>query len=309
MSVRAWRSSKVMSCVAPAAALLASGCTHRGGSGAATAVSTSPQPSLSRLNERTRRRLAPGSRRIDLGVPSFSRPTEITNPLFPIGELRSVVLVGRLEGRPWRAETVLLPYTKSVEWNGRRIATRESQFIAYLDGRIFEAAVDHYAQADDGSVWYLGEDAFSYEHGRVADTDGTWVAGVDGPPAMIVPEHPRVGDVYRTENIPGLVFEQVTVKAVGRTVVGPSGAVDGAMVGQELHVDEVRLEEKTFAPGRGEWFCGSGGSFEANALTVPADAFFGRRPPRSTSCRPMRPACSVQPVRRAGGQPGRWPTG
>jgi hypothetical protein len=28
-----------------------------------------------------------------------------------------------------------------------------SQYLAYLDGRITEVALDRYAQADDGSVW------------------------------------------------------------------------------------------------------------------------------------------------------------
>ena len=32
--------------------------------------------------------------------------------------------------------------------------------------------------------------------------------------AMIMPADPKVGDVYRPENIPGFVFEEVTVKAV-----------------------------------------------------------------------------------------------
>lgn len=242
-------------------------------SGAAPSSSaTIPQPPLDALNDRTLRRLAPESQRVDLSVPSFSDPTTITNPLFPIGDLQSALLVGQLHGEPWRAETTLLPQTKTVDWNGQQIEALQSQFVAYLDGRIFEVAVDLYAQADDGSVWYLGEDAFTYRNGRPVDTEGTWRAGLDGPPAMIMPGDPQVGDVYRTENIPGIVFEQVTVKTVGETVMGPTGPVDGAMVAQELHMDEVRLEDKYFAPGYGEFFSGSGRTFEATALAVPIDA-------------------------------------
>ena len=40
---------------------------------------------------------------------------------------------------------------------------------------------------------------------RIGDTHGTWIAGIDGPAAMIMPADPRPGDVYRPENIPGLV--------------------------------------------------------------------------------------------------------
>jgi hypothetical protein len=262
------------------------------GSAAGTSnASTIPQPPLGGLNQRTRQRLAPESQRVDLAVPTFTHPTDITNPLFPIGDLRSVVLVGNLHGRPWRAETTLLPDPVTVDWNGQQIQALRSQFIAFLDGRIFEVAVDHYAQADDGSVWYLGEDAYTYTEGDVSDTEGTWLAGVNGPPAMIMPGDPQVGQVYRTENIPGVVFEQVTVKKVDQTVDGPTGAVHGAMVGQELHMDEKRLEDKVFAPGYGEFFSGGGRTYESTALAVPVDAL--SQPPPSELERLMTDSTAV----------------
>jgi hypothetical protein len=214
---------------------------------------------------------APDSRRVDLGAPSFANPTQIDNPLFPISNLDSVVFLGREEGHPFRSETTLLPETGTVTWNGQRIAVALSQYMAWRDGRLEEVARDRYAQADDGSVWYLGEDVIDYAHGHAITTEGTWLAGRDGPAAMIMPAHPRVGDVFRTENVPGIVFEQVTVKAVDRTVAGPHGPVSGAIVGEELHLDRT-TERKTFAPGYGEFLTGAGHDIEALALAVPADA-------------------------------------
>ena len=253
-------------------ALVASACTGTSGARATTSnLKTIPQPPLDSLSKLTRRRLAPDKERIDLVAPSFSHPTRVTNPLFPIGHLDAVIL-GEVAGRPLKIETTLLPETKTVDWGGQRVQALQSQFCAYLEGRINEVAVDLYAQADDGSVWYFGEDVVDYARGVAATTEGTWRAGLDGPAAMIMPGHPKVGDVYRTENIPGVAFEQVTVKQVGVTVNGPSGPIHGAMVGQELHQDETALEPKTFAPGHGEWFSGGGHDFEANALSVPADA-------------------------------------
>jgi hypothetical protein len=264
-------------------AFLASACTGTSGARATTSSpKTIPQPPLGSLSTLTRRRLAPDKQRIDLVVPSFSHPTEVTNPLFPIGHLDAVIL-GEVAGRPLRIETTLLPETKTVEWSGQRVQALQSQFCAYLEGRINEVAVDLYAQADDGSVWYFGEDVVDYARGVAATTEGTWRAGLDGPAAMIMPGHPKVGDVYRTENIPGVAFEQVTVKHVGVTVNGPSGPIHGAMVGQELHQDETALEPKTFAPGHGEWFSGGGHDFEANALSVPADALPAPAPAELTS--------------------------
>jgi hypothetical protein len=275
------------------AAFVTSGCTGNSGSGAATSTATSagaaassprtiPQPPLGKLSKLTRSRLAPDSDRVDLVVPSFSHSTKVTNPLFPISTLNAVIL-GEVGGEPLKIETTLLPQTKTVQWSGQRVQALQSQFCAYLKGRITEVAVDLYAQADDGSVWYFGEDVVDYEEGVAATTAGTWRVGLDGPAAMIMPAHPKVGDVYRTENIPGVAFEQVTVKQVGVTVNGPSGPIHGAMVGQELHQDETALEPKTFAPGHGEWFSGGGHDFEANALAVPADALSAPTPAELTT--------------------------
>src|SRR3990170_3400000 len=161
--------------------------------------------------------VAPASERVDLARPSFSNPTQVTNPLHPTSRVNSVLMLGRVDRLPFRTEVTLLPETKTIAWNGQQVETRASQYVAFLDGRVHEVALDWYAQADDGSVWYFGEDVFNYEDGVVAD--------------------PHVGDVYRPENIPGLVFEEVTVRAVRQTMHGPRGRVDGAILVEELHMD------------------------------------------------------------------------
>ncbi len=221
--------------------------------------------------------IAPESQRVDLAAPTFSDPTAVTNPLFPIRELQRVVLLGTVDGLPFRSETTLLAQTKPIEWNGRTVETLVSQYAAFSDGRIHEVALDWYAQADDGSVWYLGEDVFNYEAGVVVDTGGTWLAGQQGPAAMIMPGSPQVGDVYRPENAPGVVFEEVTIKSIDRRVHGPLGPVEGAIVTQELHMDGT-TEGKIFAPGYGEFLTGAGGNLEADALAVPLNALGGPVP-------------------------------
>jgi hypothetical protein len=222
--------------------------------------------------------VAPRRRRVDLVAPAFSDPTRVTNPLFPISRLASVVLNGHVDGKPFRTETTLLRDTRVVEWSpGQCVRTLVSQYTAYLAGRIEEVALDYYAQGDDGSVWYFGEDVFNYRAGTVLSTDGTWLAGKEGPAAMIMPARPRVGDVNRAENIPGLVWEEVAVTAVGETVSGPRGRVAGAMTGRELH-DDGTWSDKVFAPGYGEFYSADGGDVEALALAVPTDARRGGLP-------------------------------
>jgi hypothetical protein len=214
--------------------------------------------------------VAPDSKRVDLQVPTFSHPTDVTNPLFPVSKQRAVVFVGHVDDLPFRTEVTLLPHTRLIEWGGQRVETLISQYAAYLDGRIQEVAYDLYAQADDGSVWYFGEDVADIERGTIVTKEGTWLAGKDGPAQMIMPSDPSVGDVYRTENIPGIAFEQVTVKSADTQLDGPLGPVRG-MVGEELHEDGS-TELKQFARGYGEYFTGDHGDVEALALAVPTDA-------------------------------------
>ena len=239
-----------------------------------------PQPTAAQLEAAglAELPLAPNSARLDLTAPPFSNSTEVSNPLFPIGDLHSAILNGTVEGQRFKTETTLLPDTRILEWsNGQCVEVLVSQYLAYLDGRIEEVALDLYAQADDGSAWYLGEDVFNYDDGAIADTEGSWLAGIDGPAAMIMPADPKVGNAYRPENIAGLVFEEVTVKEVGKTVAGPRGPIRGAIVTRELH-DDGSFEDKVFALGYGEFFTGSGGDVEALALAVPTDSLPGGVP-------------------------------
>jgi hypothetical protein len=222
--------------------------------------------------------LAPESDRVDLATPTFSHPTQITNRLHPTSDVKQVIMGGQVDGKPFRTEVSLLPGSRAISAHGKPVDTAIIQYVAYLDGRIHEVAIDWYAQADDGSVWYFGEDVFNYEDGKVADTNGTWIAGDQLPPAMIMPAEPHVGNVYRSENAPGIAFEQIRVEKVDQQVAGPSGNISGAIEVTELHMDNT-TEEKTFAPGYGEFSTGTpGGDLEAVSLAVPTDRRQGPAP-------------------------------
>jgi hypothetical protein len=222
--------------------------------------------------------IAPDSERVDLVTPAFSKPTPITNPLHPTSNVKQVIMGGHVDDKPFRTEVTLLPGTKPIQFNGKTVDTAIIQYVAYSDGRIHEVAIDWYAQADDGSVWYFGEDVSNFEDGKVADTNGTWMANDQTPAAMIMPAKPATGNVYRPENLPEVVFEQVRVEKVDQTVPGPSGDISGAIEVMELHMDGTS-EGKVFAPGYGEFSTGTpGGDLEAVSLAVPTDRKKGPAP-------------------------------
>jgi hypothetical protein len=273
-------------------ALVTAGCTDEAGSvsaspsasasgesGSVSASASGEAPrTISQPAVPSRIPVAPESERVDLTMPTFSDPTNVTNPLFPVSLQESVLMLGHVDGKPFRTEVTLLPETRIIEWEGQRVETLVSQYNAYLGGRIEEVAYDYYAQADDGSVWYFGEDVFDFRDGAIVVTEGTWLAGRDGPAAMIMPGDPQIGDVYRTENAPGFVFEEVTVRSVDEQLDGPMGPIDGGLLADELHSDGT-TEQKIFAPGYGEFYTSGGGDVEALALAVPTDAISEPVPP------------------------------
>jgi len=294
-------------CIGLAAALAAGACSgsdaRSPGSQRSAAAKLPAGPTCVKGEQGECLPIAPANLRVDLDRPTFSNPTSITNPLHPTSKVKQVLFGGHVDGKPFRTEVTLLPETKTIEWNGERVETAVVQYMAYLDGRIHEVALDWYAQADDGSVWYFGEDVFNYEDGVLADTHGTWLAGKDGPAAMIMPARPRAGNVYRPENIPGAVFEEVRVSSVDQTVPGPNGPVSGAITVSELHMDG-KLEDKIFAPGYGEFSTGDPQSdLEAMALAVPTDALPGPPPAQLTASAPLPAGSSTPPGRVTGPAP------
>ena len=86
--------------------------------------------------------IAPESERVDLAMPTFTNPTEVTNPLFPVSSQHSVLLLGTVEDQPFRTEVTLLPTTRIIQWEGHQVETLVSQYVAFLDGRIEEVAYD-----------------------------------------------------------------------------------------------------------------------------------------------------------------------
>lgn len=208
---------------------------------------------------------------VDTERPTFSNPTQVTNPLFPTSETAQLIQLGTEGDVEVRIEVTLLPSTRTIEWDGAQVEVVEALYAAYDDRRLVEVTLDFFAQADDGSVWYFGEEVDNYSGGVVSDHGGAWLAGRDGPPGMIMPADPQVGDVFRPENIPGLVFEEDIVLSTGETVDGPRGPVEGAIRVEE-HLMEGTSEQKIWAPGYGEFHIEAGSEVVTVAVAVPIDA-------------------------------------
>jgi hypothetical protein len=81
---------------------------------ASTAPSSSPPALIEQPPTPEGLAVAPDSARVDLAMPTFTDPTNVTNSLFPVSAQRSVLLVGEVDGEPFRTEVTLLPDTRII---------------------------------------------------------------------------------------------------------------------------------------------------------------------------------------------------
>ena len=113
-------------------------------------------------------------------------------------------------------------------------------------GNPVERTLDYYAQDKQGNVWYMGEDSFEKQHGRMVRASDSWLSGVKGgEPGIIMPGNPQPGDKYRQEYYPpgkaldeapssgrmeGSRSHPAPTSSPGDQRIQPAGAADGAEV-------------------------------------------------------------------------------
>jgi len=210
--------------------------------------------------------------------PPFTNPTDITNPYYPVSNTKHAITLGVADGDEFRSEVTLLPGTRTITWAGGVTQTRISQYVAYKAGDLVEVAYDFFAQADNGDLYYFGEDVFNYVDGVVDNTEGSWLAGRDGaPPGLIMPANPVVGQVFRPENFFPVVFEEDTVVSLMQPARTPLGPINNGLLIHELLLDGTE-ELKIYALGFGQVEGSETGASSHLVLFDSINAPFGRVP-------------------------------
>jgi hypothetical protein len=154
------------------------------------------------------------------------------------------------EGAKEHVEVTVTDKTKKV---AAGIEARVVHDVVSEDGQPVEVTDDWYAQDGDGNIWYLGEDTKEYENGKVASTEGSWQAGVDGAQAgVIVPAHPAVGMSYRQEYYAGEAEDKGTVLSLDEQADVPFGHFSHVLLTKDYTPLEPKVvEHKLYAKGVG----------------------------------------------------------
>jgi hypothetical protein len=175
--------------------------------------------------------------------------TVVDNPYFPLPVGRTLVYSGIKDGQT-QTDTVTVTNQKKVILG---ITATVVHDVATHDGTVLETTFDYYAQDQQGTVWYLGEDTTHFLPNGKADTSGSFQAGVDGAqPGIIMKATPRIPDAYRQECYAGQAEDTAWVVATSGSARVPYGNVRNVLTTLEAtQVEPGAYDQKVYGPGIG----------------------------------------------------------
>jgi hypothetical protein len=153
------------------------------------------------------------------GPPTFSNPLSINNTYWPFVPYRTKVHE-LVDGEDVTIEVFTGDTRTFTLANGDTVECRILEEWDFEDGELVEISTNHFAQADDGTVYYFGELVDLYEDGSVVSHEGSWlVGGATEPgdpastadasaPTVFMPADPELGDVWKPEDLPDADIEE-----------------------------------------------------------------------------------------------------
>jgi hypothetical protein len=196
--------------------------------------------------------LAGGAAAIVVTSLKFSHPRDINNPFLPLTVLKQDVLEGKEGAKKLRIERTARPDRhKTFEIGGQTVDSLAVEDKEYEDGEIAEVAIDYFAQDDEGTVYYLGEEVDEYDKGKIVGHEGSWMFGKDTKtPGVLFPANPKVGDKFKSEDVNKDIHEEDEVISLSETVKTPAGTYRNCIKVKEVLADRS-IEYKFYARGVG----------------------------------------------------------
>ncbi|MGH2578823.1 MAG: hypothetical protein ACRDG9_13915 [Actinomycetota bacterium] len=174
---------------------------------------------------------------------------DIDNSFFPLPVGHQVVLEGEEAGGHLLVRIMSLDETETV-------AGVESRVVEEYEakrGEVVEISRNFFAQAQDGTVCYFGEDVDIYDGaGNITSHSGAWRAGVGGNrPGIFMPPTLEVGLAFQQEIAPGIAEDQAKVIALGEATEVPAGTFEETATLRDGSPLDGSSGEKVYARGIG----------------------------------------------------------
>ena len=141
--------------------------------------------------------------------------TTINNSYFPLPVGQQWVYQGKEQGQRIGLQITVLTETETLYSGRNAVTTRVIEEAEWEDGNangmiddgenLIEISRNFFAQTQDGTVCYFGEEVDIYEGGQVVSHEGEWRADESGnAPGIFMPANPQVGMAYQQEIAPGV---------------------------------------------------------------------------------------------------------
>jgi len=174
--------------------------------------------------------------------------TVVNNPYFPLVP-GTTMIFSEKDGDDLLDRRVTVTHDTKMIIGVKCVVVRE---IVTEKGEVKEDTYDWFAQDKQGTVWYFGEATREFESGGRITTEGSWEAGVNGLPGIIMPAHPVPDAPYRQEYSPNVAEDMGQVVAVNESVTVPFGSFTGCVRTKEWSMLESGTDKKWYAKGIGE---------------------------------------------------------
>jgi hypothetical protein len=187
--------------------------------------------------------------------------TTINNSYFPLPVGQQWVYQGKEQGQRIGLQITVLTETETLYSGRNAVTTRIIEETEWEDGNangmiddgenLIEISRNFFAQTQDGTVCYFGEEVDIYEGGQVVSHEGAWRADESGnAPGIFMPANPQVGMAYQQEIAPGVAEDQATIVRRGSFTVLAGTFADTLTVRDFNPLDGSR-STKVYAQGVG----------------------------------------------------------
>ena len=187
---------------------------------------------------------------------------DIDNAYFPLPVGQQWVYRGTEQGQTIGLRITVLNETENFYSGRRTVTTRVVEELEWEDANangvvdadetLIEVSRNFFAQTQDGTVCYFGEEVDIYEDGVVVSHEGTWRADDRGnAPGIFMPADPRPGMTFQQEAAPGIAEDTATVVRRGRTVTVPAGTFTNTITVRDFNPLDGSRGTKIYAPGVG----------------------------------------------------------
>lgn len=185
----------------------------------------------------------------------------IDNSYFPLPVGQRWVLGGQDQGETIGLRVTVLDETERFHFGARKVLTRaveetewadtDGDGVIDADEDLIEISVNYFAQTQDGTVCYFGEDVDIYEDGIVVSHEGAWRADDRGnAPGIFMPADPQIGMTYQQEFAPGVAEDRATIVKSGAATV-PAGTFERTITVRDFNPLDGSRSTKLYAAGVG----------------------------------------------------------